>query len=213
MFTGLVAKVGQIVSMVQCDGGARLTIRHKPWKGDPVSIGESISVHGACLTVTSASDSEFTADVLDETLDKTNLADIGKLNHVNLERALKLGDRIGGHIVTGHVDGQGRLKAINMAGRDRILVIECTAEIIDNIVLKGSIAVNGISLTVSDVQPNTFSVNIIPFTWESTSLGNICVGDSINLETDVLGKYARKTSNTALNSEITLDKLKSAGFI
>ncbi len=177
-------------------------------------LGESVAVQGACLTVTGFDNNGFTCDVLDETLARTNLGKLPIGADLNLERAMKLGDRIGGHLVTGHVDAVGTIAKIRPAGRDRIVTINCDAAVAAGIVQKGSIAIDGISLTVSAVSDDGFEVNIIPFTWEHTSLRTRSEGDDVNLETDLLGKYVQRYLQTMGDAGgVDMGTLARAGFL
>ena len=213
MFTGLIEAVGELVRFERSQGGASLVIGCAAWE-TPLVLGESVAVQGACLTVTSFTGTRFTCDVLDETLNRTNLSSKAIGASLNLERALALGDRLGGHMVTGHVDSIGTLIAIHPAGRDRIVEIECAAEVAAGVVEKGSIAIDGISLTVSAVTDRKFKVNIIPFSWEHTSLKDRRVGDSVNLESDILGKYVQRyLAAGPLAKGVDMESLASAGFL
>ena len=196
MFTGLVEKVGHLRGIRRSGGGASFEIECGEWD-NALELGESVAVQGTCLTVTSAGDGGFTCDVLDETLNRTNLGDKAVGAALNLERALKMGDRLGGHLVSGHVEAVG-----------------CPAELAVGIIEKGSVAIDGISLTVSAVGDDWFEVNIIPFTWEHTSLAERKVGDSVNLETDMLGKYVKRyVDAVAGGGSLSLEKLAAAGFV
>jgi len=199
MFTGLVQKKGVFVKLAGDGGAAVAEIACEPWKDDPLVKGESVAVQGACLTVVGISSDGFTADVLEETLACTNLRRLRRGDPVNLERALRLSDRLGGHIVAGHVDGTGEIVAIARRGRDYAVRIRCRPEEARYIVRKGSVAIDGISLTV---------------TWQETSLGARSVGDAVNLETDILARYLEKLAagGPSAGSGLTLDKLLGAGF-
>ena len=213
MFTGLIEAVGELKRIERSAGGAVLEIGCPEWDV-PLKLGDSVAVQGACLTVTAFDRSSFRCDVLDETLERTNLG--GKVvgDALNLERAMKLGDRVGGHLVTGHVDAQGVLAEIRPAGRDRILAITCSKDVALGVVEKGSIAIDGISLTVSAVSDSGFEVNIIPFSWEHTSLSERKSGDFVNLETDMLGKYvSRYLSAMAEKGGVGMETLAAAGFL
>ncbi len=213
MFTGLIEAVGELVRFERSQGGASLVIGCPAWE-TPLVLGESVAVQGACLTVTACDATSFTCDVLDETLQRTNLSDKAIGDALNLERALKLGDRLGGHIVTGHIDAVGTISAIRPAGRDRIVAVQCEAPIASGIVEKGSIAIDGISLTVSAVSDTGFDANIIPFTWDHTSLRGRKQGESVNLETDMLGKYVQRALSAAQTpGDVNMETLASAGFL
>lgn len=213
MFTGLIEAVGTLKSAQRSEGGASLEISCPEWDV-PLRLGDSVAVQGACLTVTSCERDSFRCDVLDETLDRTNLGEKVAGNSLNLERAMKLGDRLGGHFVTGHIDSTGVVSSIRMAGRDRIVAVKCNKETAEGIVEKGSIAIDGISLTVSAVSDSGFEVNIIPFTWDHTGLCDLTSGVTVNLETDMLGKYvARYLGKISSKEGLSLNKLISAGFL
>ena len=215
MFTGLVQKKGFFRGLKRGDGGAVMEIGCVPWENDPLVPGESVAVQGACLTVVGVSSGGFTADVLQETLDCTNLGSLKSKAPLNLERALRLSDRLGGHIVSGHVDGVGVIASIAKVGRDYCLRVACRREEARYVVGKGSIAIDGISLTVSAVPtPLEFEVCIIPTTWHETSLGARAVGDDVNLETDIIGRYIERLSQggPAVPSSLTLETLLNAGF-
>ena len=213
MFTGLIEAVGELKQSTRSSGGAGLVIGCPAWD-KPLALGESVAVQGVCLTVTACDATSFTCDVLDETLNRTNLGSKVVGDALNLERALKLGDRMGGHIVTGHIDSIGQILAIRAAGRDRVVSIDCGATIASGVVEKGSIAIDGISLTVSAVSDNGFEVNIIPYTWEHTSLRGRRKGDGVNLETDMLGKYVQRYLAAAqMHRGVDMATLASAGFL
>jgi riboflavin synthase len=214
MFTGLIEKVGSLARLGASSGGGALTVRHTPWSS-PLVIGESVAVQGACLTVTSAGLEEFTADVLDETLVRTNLGRTAVGARLNLERALQLRDRIGGHLVSGHVDGVGTVAGVRPAGRDRVLEIEAGVDLLGEVVQKGSIACDGVSLTVARVTDRSFDVHIIPHTWDNTSLCLLQAGDTVNLETDLIAKYVvRYLQGTARAPRgVSMGDLQRAGFV
>ncbi len=213
MFTGLIEAVGELRQFTRSGGGAALEIGCPEWN-TPLELGESIAVQGACLTVTSFEGASFRCDVLDETLLRTNLADKAIGAALNLERALKLGDRMGGHIVTGHIDAIGTIAEIRPAGRDRIVCVTCDPATAAGVVEKGSIAIDGISLTVSSASDEGFEVNIIPFTWEHTSLRDRAEGDGVNLETDMLGKYVQRyLAASQAGRGVDMDTLAAAGFL
>ena len=208
MFTGLIQKVGK-VKRVSRGRGLVLEFQFEPWP-EPLVKGESVAVNGVCLTVCDSDATRFTADVLGETERRTGLAELCPGAKVNLERAMRAGDRFGGHVVQGHVDGRGTIAAKIAKGRDFALKIRCPRTIAAATVLKGSIAVNGVSLTVSGLGDDWLQVDVIPTTAAETTLGKKAVGDKVNLEGDVVGKYvAKATQRTGL----TEDALQKAGFI
>ena len=173
MFSGIVQKIGSIKSIVRKpDGSGRLTVHSEPWSS-PLVVGESIANNGVCLTVTQVNGQDFSFDVLDETFNKTNLGDLRMEDIVNLERALRVGDVIGGHFVTGHVDGTGVTSAWEPNGRDFIWCVHCPKALTDGMVPKGSIAIDGISLTIVAKDPESFSVSLVQYTQEHTNLSLI----------------------------------------
>ena len=188
MFTGLVQRVGVLKRLARAGEGWSLTLTHAPWP-DALVTGESVAVQGACLTVTSVGDGVFTADLLDETLRRTALREMGGGARVNLERALEAGGRLGGHFVQGHVDGTGRILSRTPGEQWEVVEISCPAEVQRYLVEKGSVTVDGVSLTVFDIRPDRFTVSLIPTTLELTTLGPAAVGAVVNLEADILGKY------------------------
>jgi riboflavin synthase len=191
MFTGLIQNVGRIKSLLKSGGSGALVIEAQGWDR-PLGVGESIAVQGVCLTVTAINGDELTFDVLGETFRCTNLGDKGAGDLVNLERALRQGDPLGGHMVQGHVDGVGQVQEILPIDRDHRVEIHCAPEILKYVVFKGSVAVDGISLTIAAVDDKGFTVHIIPHTWEVTTFGRMAVGDAVNLEADPLAKYVEK---------------------
>ena len=211
MFTGLVQRVGTMQGLRRSGGGWSLTCGHEPWD-TVLEIVESVAVQGACLTVTRVGEGQFAVDVLDETLERTALGALAANAPVNLERALRLSDRLGGHIVTGHIDERGTVAAITNRGRDRVLRVRCSRQLARQTVFKGSVAIDGISLTVSQVGDDWFEVNIIPHTWEVTSLAARRTGDAVNLEGDILAKYVEKLCGRASDG-VTEELLAQAGFV
>ncbi|HMP74915.1 MAG TPA: riboflavin synthase [Kiritimatiellia bacterium] len=191
MFTGIIQRLGIIESVERSGGHGRLRIRAGDW-APAIELGESIANEGVCLTVTEERKGVLTFDLLKETFDRTNLGAKKTGQRVNLERALRVGDALGGHFVTGHVDGVGRVRKITPVGRDWILEIACAPELMAQMVGKGSIAISGVSLTLVDLQRDGFTVHLIPHTWENTSLSELSPGDAVNLETDMLGKYVQR---------------------
>ena len=195
MFSGIVQQVGTIKQVVRGpDGSGRLTITARPWP-TPIGIGESIANNGVCLTVTRVENGDLSFDLLNETFIRTNLGDLKPGDWVNLERALRVGDEIGGHFVTGHVDGVGITTAWEPHGRDFIWRMSCSREMAKGMVPKGSIACDGISLTIVDLSDEGFSVHIIPHTVANTNLRAVNVAVKVNLETDMLGKYVARLVN------------------
>lgn len=211
MFTGIIQKIGEVVALHSGGGAGRLAVKAGEWT-PAVALGESIAIEGVCLTVAQLSGEAVHFDVLEETLAKTTLGARRPGAAVNLERAVRAGDFLGGHIVTGHVDGVGTIRSVGQAGADRVVEVACGGELLPGIVPKGSIALNGISLTVVEVRADAFTVHIIPHTWGNTSLRAVRPGDAVNLETDILGKYVARHLAAQGPSTLTLDKLRAAGF-
>ena len=212
MFTGLVQQVGRLEQISFQGDAGRLALAAR--FDAPLQIGESIAVNGACLTLVEQHGEKLVFDVLRETFEKTSLRDKAPGAPLNLERALRVGDPLGGHLVSGHVDGTGEVRRIEPAGRDKVLVVAAPA-LIAEIVPKGSIAIDGISLTVVDVvsADGTFSVHVIPHTWSQTALSALAPGARVNLETDMIGKYVRTMAAPAASApQITWEKLRDAGF-
>ena len=212
MFTGLIQQIGKLSSVTQVAGGWSLVISHAPWTDGALALGESVAVQGACLTVAHLEAQAFTADLLDETLSRTSLGSLGTGASVNLERALRPADRLGGHIVSGHVDETGRIEVLESRGRDWRVRVRISREAARQTVMKGSIALDGISLTVAGLGDDWFEVHIIPHTWKATSLPERNVGDLVNIETDILGKHVARLLGGSPVSGLTLEKLVQAGF-
>jgi riboflavin synthase len=191
MFTGLIEDVGKIASLRLNKRSAVLAVETRlPLRS--IELGASIAVNGACLTIVKKSGRTFTVDVSPETLNRTDLSNLGAGSLVNLERPLRLQDRVGGHLVTGHVDGVGFVEAIEKRGDFIFFSLRVPAPIGALMVTKGSVAVDGISLTVNECSRRRFSVAIIPFTLKHTNLRGRRVGDKVNIEIDLIGKYVHK---------------------
>lgn len=191
MFSGIVEEMGAISILNKSLAGTRLTIMASVIMGD-LAVGASVSVNGTCLTVVARTNQTFSVDVSPETLQVTTLGSLASGSPVNLERAMKLNDRIGGHMVSGHVDGIGALRSRHQDGNALILEVEAPKDILRLCVAKGSITVDGISLTINDVTERSFVVSIIPHTAKVTTLGLKQVGDQVNLESDLIGKYVER---------------------
>jgi riboflavin synthase len=176
------------------------------------ALGDSICVNGVCLTVVSMSKTEFSADVATETLSVTNLGELRLGARVNLERALQLSSRVGGHMVSGHVDGVGRIRSKREEGNGWRITIEAPDSVLRYVIRKGSIAIDGISLTVADAERTAFSIAMIPHTAKLTTLGFKNAGDSVNLEVDIIGKYVERLLAGRLEGAVSLDLLKKNGF-
>ena len=211
MFTGLVAALGDIVSLEKRGKGARLVLDAEAIARE-AGLGDSIAINGTCLTVVEIRGNTLAFDISDETLRSSNLGDLKVRDRVNLEPALRLNDRLGGHIVTGHIDGAGRIRSKSLEGDVYRIVIETEPWISEYLVEKGSVAVDGISLTVVDVMQNGFSLVIIPHTARLTTLGFKGTGDRVNVEVDILGKYVAKYLKKGKDANL-MQTLKASGFI
>ena len=215
MFTGIVEEMGQVEGIQRGRQSAVLAIRAKTVL-EGTKIGDSIAVNGVCLTVTTLSPGRFTADVMHETLDRSSLAQLKRGSAVNLERAMAADGRFGGHIVAGHIDGTGRVTEVRKDDNAIWYTIQAAPQVLRYIVEKGSIAVDGISLTVARVETDRFAISAIPHTVAQTVLRDRKDGDLVNLETDIIGKYVEKLMTPAPESQasggITLDFLARNGF-
>ena len=190
MFTGLVQGIGSVADIERADDGARITIA-TPLVAE-LAAGDSISINGVCLTAVTLRDGSFAADAMNETLSRTSLGDLAPGSGVNLELPLRATDRLGGHVVQGHVDGLGEVTERHDDGFARRIRVGAPGEVLRYVVEKGSIAVDGVSLTVSEVDERSFTVSLIPETLQRTTLGGIDAGRRVNLEVDVLAKYVEK---------------------
>jgi riboflavin synthase len=190
VFTGLVADLGTVTAVRESADGARLSVRTK--LATELAEGDSVAVNGVCLTATSVRDGGFSADAMAETLRRSSLGALAEGDSVNLELALRASDRLGGHVVQGHVDGLGKITAMRDDGFSRVVEVDAPADLLRYVVEKGSIAVNGVSLTVSALASRTFEVSLIPETLERTTFGRAEVGSPVNLEVDVLAKYVER---------------------
>jgi riboflavin synthase len=191
VFTGIIECVGTLESLRREGSLARLEIR-APEATEGVREGDSVAVSGACLTVTAVTPQTLSFDAVLETLQRTSLNALRPGDRVNLERALRAGARLDGHIVQGHVDGVGRVRALEREGPDVRLFVDCDSDFAELLVEKGSVAVDGVSLTVVGVEKQGFDVALIPHTLEVTTLGTLVPGTPVNLEADVLGKYVKR---------------------
>ena len=191
MFSGIIADAGLITRAEDREGGLRLSVATEALGMDDVQIGDSIAVNGVCLTVVKKDGAIFTVDVSRETLNCTvGLERQG--NHVNLEKAMRLSDRLGGHLVSGHVDGVGEVIAFNDIGESWQLVVRAPQKLAKYIAIKGSITINGVSLTVNHVTGPEFDVNLIPHTLEVTTLSELKAGSKVNLEIDLIARYVER---------------------
>lgn len=220
MFTGLVAELGTVQRLARQGNSYHLTVGAKKVL-ENLKIGDSVAVNGACLTVVRMDDSGFTADVMPETVRLTNIGSLQPGSRVNLERTLRLCDGLDGHIVSGHVEGLGTISEQRPEGIAVVVTIATPPELLKYIIKKGSVAIDGISLTVTEVTDTSFSVSLIPHTAKETTLGFKKVGDSVNLETDILGKYVERmlTWNNAQHKQagkadtLNMNTLLENGFV
>lgn len=190
VFTGLVQQLGTVASVEETGDGVRLAVSAE--LSGELAGGDSVAVNGVCLTATTIEDGTFSADVMHETLRRSSLGALAAGSRVNLELPLRPVDRLGGHVVQGHVDGLGRVRGVQEDGFARIVEIEAPPDVLRYVVVKGSIAIDGISLTVAAVTDSTLSVSLIPETLERTNLGAAGAGTPVNLEVDVLAKYVER---------------------
>lgn len=214
MFTGIIRELGIIESITATASGRRIAIACNAIAADALP-GESVCVNGVCLTVVECvrpgqgRPGLVVADVLDRTWELTNMSGLRPGRRVNLEPAMRLGDRIGGHFVLGHIDGCGMVVSRAREGGDVVLGIRVGRELAGFLVPRGSIAVDGVSLTIAEADADTFSVHLVPHTLRTTTLGERCIGDPVNIEGDVLSRYAKGAAGVALSEEF----LKERGFI
>jgi riboflavin synthase len=199
MFTGLVESLGTVRD-VSSDGTGTLLRIDEPAIAEDLPLGASVAVNGCCLTVVAADNQSFSFQAGPETLGLTNLGDLRPGMKVNLERSLRVGDRLGGHIVQGHVDGVGRILKRERQGEWEMVWFTCAADLTRQMIRKGSITVDGVSLTLVDVADNSFSVALIPHTMAATTLGFKQPGDTVNLETDLFAKYVFKALSNQLSA-------------
>ena len=215
MFTGIVESMGRVRGIKRGAQSFQIDIQAEAILDD-VKLGDSIAVNGVCLTVTNYDSQHFTADVMPETMDKTTLKHLKSGEYVNLERALRVGDRMGGHIVQGHVDAVGVIKAKEKRDIAYVYTIKAPAEVLHYTVPKGSITVDGVSLTVIDVLPDSFTVSLIPHSADQTILGRKQAGDHVNLESDILGRYIEKLLQIGGDKEtssLSVSFLAENGFL
>jgi len=211
MFTGIIEEMGAVKTLRRTAGAARLTLSaSKVLEG--TALGDSICVNGVCLTVVDLGQHEFSADVAVETLKVTNLGDLTSGSRVNLERALQLSARIGGHLVSGHVDAVGRIREKREEGNGWRIFIDAPGTVLRYVIKKGSIAIDGISLTVADVDARGFAIAMIPHTAKLTTLGYKSTSDSVNLESDIIGKYVERLLPGRTDAGVSLETLKKSGF-
>jgi len=213
MFTGLIETIGRVTACERRGAAAVLTVATTLPLSE-IAIGDSVAVNGACLTVTAKREAALAFDVSPESLAGTTIGSLRSGHSVNLERALRLGDRMGGHIVTGHIDCIGTLTRSSETSGNRILEFSLPPEHARYLVSKGSVAIDGISLTVNTVTASGFSVNIIPLTRSSTTLATLKIGDNVNLETDIIGKYVERLAQPWKKSgNVSMQLLAENGFL
>lgn len=210
MFTGLVEEVGTFVSLSTNGTYARMTVRAPSFAG-ALTRGQSVAVSGACLTVASCGEDLFSVDVMRETLAKTKFRSLRPGARLNLERALRVGDRLDGHIVTGHVDGVAAVRGLRKGNEGFLLDVELSSEMLQLLVPKGSIAIDGTSLTIADFEGAICTVSLIPETLKATNLGDLRPGDDVHIEMDILGKYVRRLLGAMVPGEFGREGLPAVG--
>ena len=191
MFTGIVRERGTVVTADATEAGRRLVVEARAIASETV-IGDSVSVDGVCLTATDVVDGRVTFDAVPETLSRTTLGRLGPGDEINVEPALRAGEPLGGHYVQGHIDGVGRVRALDREGDSLRVTIEAPAELLRYCVEKGSVAVQGVSLTIAELHDDAFAVALVPHTLEVTTFGTVAIGDELNIEVDVLAKYVER---------------------
>lgn len=218
MFTGIVEEMGEINSINRGSQSIELEIKADKVLED-VETGDSIATNGVCLTVTDFSEDYFTVDVMPETMRKSSLAELKIGSKINLERALQLQDRLGGHLVSGHIDGTGKIKEKKREDNAILVTISLPSDLRKYLISKGSIAIDGISLTVAELLQHEFIVSLIPHTAQETTLGQKDVGDTVNLEVDLIGKYVERMlnfqgeSDSSRQSDLDMSLLQKNGFL
>jgi riboflavin synthase len=214
MFTGIIEEIAKIEKTKPIAGGLSIKIGAIKILDD-ISINDSICVDGVCLTVTNFDNSGFWVDAVGATLEKSTFASVKPSSYVNLERSVRLNDRLGGHLVQGHVNGIGTISEIQKLGENYLLQITFPENLKKYLIREGSIAVNGLSLTIADLDKNLISISIIPHTWQNTNLRHKKVNDKVNIEIDVLAKYVEKLltkDNSGSEKNITENWLKEIGY-
>lgn len=216
MFTGIVAACGSVIRQAGSlsSGGARLAIRADTEFVSEIAIGDSVAINGVCLTAVVKSVDRFEVDCAPVTLERTGIGELSSGSSVNLELAMSANDRFGGHFVTGHVDCVGRVADRIQKGSSVVITVDCGAEFAEQLIPKGSVAVDGISLTVAELGSSSFAVAIIPHTQDATNLSRSRIGCRVNLESDMLGKYVRRyiERSTDETSSSFLEQLRTNGF-
>ncbi len=220
MFTGLIEEIGKISKITRGRNSFQFGIQAKKVLND-LKLGDSVATNGACLTVVELSETGFTVDIMAETVKRTNFNQLKIGDSVNLERALRLSDRLGGHLVSGHIDGTGKIISKKTEDIATVFSIEASKELLDKMIDKGSIAIDGISLTLLEISESYFQISIIPHTAKETTLLEKNMGAIVNLETDMIGKYIfrflntdqKEKMNTAKTSKINMDFLTKNGYV
>ena len=215
MFTGLIEDVGTLLSLTQTGNAAKLQVKSN-LPASEISLGDSIAVNGACLTVESLSAGTIHFHALQETLRRTNLGLQSPGSALNLERALRLSDRLGGHLVSGHVDAMVPILSIGRAGDDLVVTAGLPSDLRELVIMKGSVALNGVSLTVASLEQDSFTTHIIPHTWTHTNLSRLRAGDQVNLEVDMIGRYVLRrmqVQQEQKTSAVSMETLNEAGFV
>ena len=212
MFTGIIEEIGKVEQVSLSGGNLRLKVKASGILSD-LKAGDSMNINGTCQTVIEVKDNHFTVEAVEETLRRTNLGQLKSGDSVNLERALRPSDRLGGHLVSGHVDFVGRIKSIIQKDQSYVFEFEFPKEYQSHFVEKGSVAIDGVSLTVVQVLKNSFTVSVIPFTMKQTTFGAKKTGDAVNIETDLIGKYVERILTVQKGKfQITEDWLKEKGW-
>jgi len=214
MFTGIVEEIGRIEKSTPIAGGFSLNIGAKKILKD-IKVNDSICIDGVCLTVTNSDQISFWVDAVGATIEKTTFKNVQSNDLVNLERSVRLNDRLGGHLVQGHVNGMGIISDIKKLGENYLLKIKIPADLERYLIKEGSIAINGISLTIADLNDDEISISIIPHTWQNTNLKNKKANDAVNIEIDILAKYVEKLlnkENNSSNKKISEDWLNELGY-
>lgn len=211
MFTGLIEELGTVRSLSRGTVG-KLVVASEKIAGE-VAIGDSVAINGACLTATSISGGDISFDAVPETLSRTSLGELRPGDKVNLETSLRAGQPIGGHFVQGHVDGVGTIESSRSLGESQVIRIAAPAEVLKYVVEKGSIAIDGVSLTVASCDRSGFTIAVIPHTLAATTLHSKRAGDKVNLEADILGKYVEKLLSRMGSSGVTEGFLRDQGFM
>jgi len=211
MFTGIIESVGKITKIQKYENYLTISISHS-LEADNIKIGDSIACDGACLTVVDVKEKEFSFEISQETIARTILKGYKVGSRVNLERAVRVGDRLDGHLVTGHIDETGTVVEIEPIGKSIAMTLEFDPEQDSLIVDKGSVAVNGVSLTINESESGRCRVNLIPHSIEQTNLAQLQLNDRVNIEFDLIGKYATKSNRIKSKHELTFAKLKESGW-